>query len=89
MEIAKKVRIVGLNDENIKQVIYLKSTKIGRQIVIFFQKWYLILRCNIVSSRTLWNLSLELINTDLLTNILTNSTDIFILIGPCVTGFRL
>ena len=63
----------------IKQVIYLKSTKIGREILKLFQKWYLILRYNIVSSRTLWKLSLELVTTDFLTDIVTNSTDNYIL----------
>ena len=32
VDIAKKVHILAPTDENIKQVIYLKSTKIGRQI---------------------------------------------------------
>ena len=33
VEIAKKVHILAPTDENIKQVIYLESTKIGRQIL--------------------------------------------------------
>ena len=79
VEIAKKVHIVGLNEENIKQVIYLKSTKMGREILKLFQNWYLILKYNIVSSRTLWNLSLELVTTDFVTDFVTNSTDNYIL----------
>ena len=33
VEIAKKVHILAPTDENIKEVIYLKSPKIGRQIL--------------------------------------------------------
>ena len=59
VEIAKKVHILAPTNENIKQVIYLKSTKIGRQILKLFQKWYLILRYNIVSTRALSILSVQ------------------------------
>ena len=33
----------------------------------------------IVSSRTLWNLSIELVTTDFVTDFVTNSTDNYIL----------
>ena len=67
VQIAKKVHIVGLNDENIKQLIYFLvpiKVQISREILKLFQKLYLILRYNIVSSFTLYILSVHYNPTD-------------------------
>ena len=79
VEIAKKVHILAptdkiLNRLYIRSTIYMKYQ--NRQL---FHKLYFILRDQIVSNRTLWNLSLELVYTDICNDILTNSTDNFIL----------
>ena len=54
VEIAKKVHILAPTDENIKQVIYLKSTKIGRQILKLFHKLYFILRTDSCDERRVY-----------------------------------
>ena len=42
-------------------------------------KFCQIVMIKIVSSRTLWNLSIELVTTDFVTDFVTNSTDNYIL----------
>ena len=75
MEIAKKVHIVGLNDENIKQWIYffLNDKSSNRPTKTNFCQ---IFRKNFVCSRTLRNFSVELVLYHFVNHILTNSTDI-------------
>ena len=63
----------------LNRLLYLKSTKIGRQILKPFQKWYLILRYNIVSTRTLCILSVQFSPTVVFTYILPKCTNNFIL----------
>ena len=83
MDIAKNLQIVRLNDQHIKQWIYSFATdkRQNRQKKNF--KFSEIVRIKIVGNRTLYNLLLELVSTDFSTDILTNSTDIFILLA-CV-----
>ena len=88
VEISKKVHIVGLNNENIKQLTYLFNlvpikAQIGREILKLFQKMYLILRYQIVGTSTLCNLSVHFNPIDFGTSKVAKCTDNFIL-SACV-----